>query len=210
MLTINIVSDVVCPWCYVAYKQLEIALDERKLEAQIKWEPFELNPWMPPEGQEVSEHLEMKYGPGASKGGGERMRAIGAELGITFNRKDGMRIVNTLKSHQLLHWAEGFGKQHALKMALLRTYFTDNRDVSDLNVLVEQAGSVGLNEDEARRVASDEAQGIAVRDRTEEFAKRGIMVVPTMIFDGKRVVSGAQGVDAYGRLLDKLMATPPA
>ncbi|MEO1657276.1 MAG: DsbA family oxidoreductase [Pseudomonadota bacterium] len=210
MLTIDIVSDVVCPWCYVAYKQLEQALTERQIEAKISWEPFELNPWMPDEGQEIREHLEMKYGPGAAAGGGERMRSLGEELGITFNRKEGMRIYNTLKAHQLLHWADGFGKQHDLKMALFRTYFTDNRDVSDVDVLVEQATSVGLDADEARRVAHDEAAGLSVRDRTEEFARRGIMVVPTMIFAGKRVVSGAQGADGYGRLLDKVMAAPPA
>ncbi|MEM6746132.1 MAG: DsbA family oxidoreductase [Pseudomonadota bacterium] len=209
MLTIDIVSDVVCPWCYVAFKQLEQALGERQLDATIAWEPFELNPWMPPEGQEIREHLEMKYGPGASSGGGQRMRALGEELGITFNRPEGMRIYNTLKAHQLLHWADGFGKQHALKMALFQTYFADNRDVSDVNVLVEQAAGVGLDPVEARRVALDESAGEAVRERTEAFARRGIMVVPTMIFAGKRVVSGAQGADGYGRLLDRLMAAPP-
>ena len=210
MLTISIISDVVCPWCYVAYKQLEIALAERDLDAEITWEPFELNPWMPSEGQDVREHLEMKYGPGATSGGGERMRALGQDLGITFNRPEGMRIVNTLKAHQLLHWADEFDQQHALKMALFRAYFTDNRNISDTDVLVEIAESVGLDGAAARNVAEDETAGEAVRGRTEEFAQRGIMVVPTMIFAGQRVVSGAQGADGYGRLIDKVTAAPPA
>ncbi|MEO1041417.1 MAG: DsbA family oxidoreductase [Pseudomonadota bacterium] len=210
MLTITIISDVVCPWCYVAYKQLEQALDTRALEAKITWEPFELNPWMPHEGQEIREHLEMKYGPGAASGGGQRMRALGEELGITFNRSDGMRIYNTLKAHQLLHWADGFDKQHDLKMALFKAYFTDNLHIGDVDVLAQAIDRVGLNTAEARRVANDEAAGSAVRERTEEFARRGIMVVPTMIFGEKRVVSGAQGADGYGRILDKLTATTPA
>ncbi|MEM7741610.1 MAG: DsbA family oxidoreductase [Pseudomonadota bacterium] len=210
MLTISIVSDVVCPWCYVAYKQLRQALDARELNAAIVWEPFELNPWMSDQGQEIQEHLAMKYGPGAASGGGERMRALGEELGITFNRPPDMRIYNTLKAHQLLHWADGMGKQHALKMALFHAYFTDNRNISDLSVLTDIAESVGLDAKEATDIANGEAERLAVQDRIEEFARRGIMVVPTMIFNNKRVVSGAQGVDGYGRLLDKLTAATPA
>ena len=125
-LRVDIISDVVCPWCIIGYKQLQRALDSLpgQFEVTLRWHPFELNPDMPAEGQDLREHLAMKYGASPEQGRAARSRlaALGESLGFTFDYFDGMRMVNTFKAHQLLHWAEGQGRQTALKLAPDRVY----------------------------------------------------------------------------------------
>ena len=119
-LRIDIVSDVVCPWCIIGYKQLERALEESGIAARVHWHPFELNPHMADEGENLREHLAAKYGtsPEGSRKARARLTELGAQLGFTFNYADDMRMVNTFRAHQLLHWAEGEGRGHDLQMAL--------------------------------------------------------------------------------------------
>ena len=152
-LKIDIVSDVVCPWCTIGYKRLEKAIDELGVadRVEIEWQPFELNPNMPAEGQNVQEHITEKYGSTLQqqKESQEYMAKQGAELGFTFDYFDEMRMSNTFDAHVLLEYAKDFGKQTELKMQLTKAFFSDRKDVSKKEVLKEALLDVGLNAEEA-------------------------------------------------------------
>ena len=153
-LKIDFVSDVSCPWCIIGLNALEQAADRLKGEValDLHFQPFELNPQMAPEGQDIGEHLQEKYGatPEQSQKNREAIAARGAALGFTFSMDKRSRIYNTFDAHRLLHWAEEKGLQPALKKALFKAYFTDGQDPSNHEVLVRVADEVGL--DVARRV----------------------------------------------------------
>lgn len=209
-LRIDIVSDVVCPWCIVAYRQLAKALEASDTPHEIHWHPFELNPDMPPEGQNLREHIIEKYGstPAQSDANREKITGIGAELGFAFRFSDDMRMHNTFNAHQLLHWAGQHGRQHALEQALFCAHFSDRRDLSDPGVLVDVAVSVGLDRDEADAVLADQRFATAVRDAEHGWLSQGIQAVPAMIFNHRYLVSGAQGIENYSRILEQLASMP--
>ena len=208
IIQVDIVSDVVCPWCIVGFKQLEQALARTGFAANLRWHPFELNPAMPDKGQNLREHLMQKYGISAeaSVTARDRLCDLGAELGITFTYSDDMRMVNTFRAHQLLLWAESQNRQHPLKMALFQAYFTDGLDVSRPDVLTAVAASVGLNAQDARAVLDSASLADQTRAHLQFWVQRGITGVPAMIFAGKYLVSGAQGADAYEQILQRCQA----
>lgn len=205
-LRIDIASDVVCPWCIIGYKQLEAALRETGMQGKVHWHPFELNPQMPEEGEDLQQHLAAKYGstPEDSREVRARLTAMGAELGFKFNYGDDMRIVNTFRAHQLLHWAGTQGREHDLKMALFTACFTHRQNVNDPEVLADAAASVGLDRDQALAVLRDARYADAVRDAERVWAERGIQGVPAMIFNQKYLVTGAQGVENFTSILRQL------
>ncbi len=205
-LRIDIVSDVVCPWCIVGFLQLEQALKDTRTDAEIHWHPFELNPQMAQEGQNLREHLAEKYGttPQGSIEARARLTSIGNELGFTFNFTDDMRMANTFRAHQLLHWAAGKGLQHVLKMNLLATNFTLNRNVNDNDVLADAAAEVGLDRDEALAVLEDGRFAEAVRTQQQFWTSRGIQGVPAMVFNQRHLITGAQGVENYTSIVQQL------
>lgn len=205
-IRIDIVSDVVCPWCAVGYGQLRLALEDTGVVAEIAWRPFELNPDMPPEGQDLGEHIAQKYGssPEDSAKARDRITAMGAELGFTFDYADGMRMVNTFQAHQLIHWAGTHGAAHTMKMALLAAYFTHRRDVSDPEVLAAVAGEIGLDAGEAAAVLADARFAEPVRTEEHFWTSRGIHAVPSMIFQNRYVATGARGIPAYREILTRL------
>lgn len=211
-MRIDIVSDVVCPWCIVGYRQLEQALENSGIAAEIAWHPFELNPQMREEGENLREHLMGKYGISAedSARARNRLASIGEELGFTFRYGEDMRMVNTFRAHQLLHWAETLGRQHDLKLALFAAYFTENRDVSDPQVLVDVAAGIGLDGEEAAAVLADGRYAQAVRAAQSVWLERGVSGVPAMILDGRYMVPGAQGVETYQAILQRLRDRPAA
>ncbi len=198
-LTVDIVSDVVCPWCIVGYKQLEQAMAQTGLVASIRWHPFELNPHMSEDGENLREHLAAKYGttPEQSAAARERLTALGASLGFAFDYGDEMRMVNTFRAHQLLHWAAGQGQQHDLKMQLFSAFFTHRRDVNDPQTLAAEAAEIGLDREEALAVLEDGRFADEVRADEQLWTSRGIQGVPAMIFNRRYLVTGAQGVDNY-------------
>ncbi|MEQ6202682.1 DsbA family oxidoreductase [Sulfitobacter sp. HNIBRBA2951] len=206
-LQIDIVSDVMCPWCIIGFRQLEQALGATGIGAFIRWHPFELNPNMPPEGQNLREHIAEKYGatPEQSAQNRAQLLAIGADLGIDFTYSDSSRIVNTFAAHQLLDWAQEHNLQHPLKMALFNAHFTAGRDVSDTDVLVEVAHSVGLDADQARDVLGSGSHATQTRARQQFWTERGISGVPAMVFEGKYLLTGAQGAENYAQMLHKLV-----
>ncbi len=205
-IRIDIVSDVVCPWCIIGYKQLERALRESGVTAELRWHPFELNPQMSEEGENLREHLAAKYGttPEGSRQARARLTELGAELGFAFNYADDMRMYNTFRAHQLLHWAGTQGRQHALKMALFAAFFTHRRDVNDIEVLAEVAASIGLPKASALAVLTEGRFAEAVREEEAFWTSRGITGVPAMVFDQRYLLVGAQGAETYKRILEKL------
>ncbi len=209
---IDFVSDVACPWCAVGLASLERALDALKDEvrAEIHFQPFELNPQMPREGEDVGEHIARKYGmsPAQLAQNQEAIRQRGAAVGFTFAHQDTRRIYNTFDAHRLLHWAgeQGDGLQHALKRALLGAYFTDGQDVSDHAVLARVAGSVGLDEAEAAAVLASDRHAEAVRRDEQFFLRAGIHSVPAIIIDQQHLISGGQPPEVFEQALRQLAA----
>ena len=209
-LRIDFVSDVACPWCAVGLKSLEQALEklQGEVSAEIHFQPFELNPNMPPGGQDIVEHLAQKYGstPAQLAQNQERLRERGEELGFIFDLQKRTRIYNTFDAHRLLHWAEGQGKQRELKHALLRAYFTDGRDPSDREVLVNVAESVGLNAQEAAAVLDSGQYAQEVREAEQFFQREGIQAVPSVIIDRQYLIQGGQPVEAFEQALRQIAA----
>ncbi|MBT0955834.1 DsbA family oxidoreductase [Alphaproteobacteria bacterium KMM 3653] len=205
-LRIDIISDVMCPWCIVGYRQLAQALDSTGTDHEIHWHPFELNPAMPPEGQDMIEHIAEKYGstPEQSAQNRARLEALGDELDFKFGFADGFRMHNTFNTHQLLHWAEEQGRMHDLKQAFFAAHFTDGRNVSDVNVLADVAAEIGLDRAEALAVLKDQRFADTVREKEAFWQRQGIQGVPAVVFDRQHLVTGAQGVENYTNILHHL------
>ena len=209
-LKIDIVSDVVCPWCTIGYKRLEKAIQELGVADQIdiEWQPFELNPNMPAEGQNLNEHITEKYGSTLEQQNQSKkmMTDAGEELGFKFDYFDDMRMVNTIDAHVLLEYANDFGKQTELKMTLTKAFFSDRKDVSKRDVLRTALLEVGLNADEAlAKLDSDEAR-LEVRNKQGYWKNMGVNSVPTIVFNRKSAVTGAQPVDTFKQVLSELIA----
>lgn len=205
-LRIDIVSDVMCPWCMIGYRQLDTALKATGVDHEIHWHPFELNPDMPPEGQNLREHLMEKYGstPAQSEENRNHITALGADLGVEFRFADHMRMHNTFNTHQLLHWADTQGRKHDLKQALFAAHFTNLRDLSSIEVLADVAAETGLDRAEALAVLQDQRFAPEVREAQKHWRQQGISGVPAMIFERQHLVTGAQGVENYTRILEQL------
>ena len=211
-IKIDFVSDVSCPWCVIGLKSLQTALGRLGdgVDADIHFQPFELNPQMGPQGQDLMEHITQKYGSTQDQvvRNQEAIAARGAQLGFQFDMNKRARIYNTFNAHRLLHWAEieGGGKQAALKEALFKAYFTDGRDPSDAGVLVEVAASVGLDADRARAILASDEYAADVRAREQLYLRNGIHAVPAVILNDKYLVQGGQPVEAFERALAQVAA----
>ena len=205
-LRIDIVSDVVCPWCIVGYRQLAQAAKATGIAVDVHWHPFELNPNMPAEGQNLTEHIMEKYGSSAeeSKANRDRLMAIGQELDFTFAFDDSTRMHNTFNTHQLLHWATALGRCDDLKQAFFAAHFTEGRDLSDDTVLVDIAAEAGFDREEATALLADQRFADAVRNEEQFWVQQGISGVPAMVFQQKHLVTGAQGVENYTSILMQL------
>lgn len=208
-LRIDIISDVVCPWCIVGYRQLAQALEATGTPHEIHWHPFELNPDMPAEGQNLGEHIAEKYGSTRAQSLESRARLtdLGAGLGFEFNFTDDMRMHNTFNAHQLIHWADSLNLGNELELALFSAHFTDRRDLSSIDVLVDIAQGIGLDAAEARAVLEDQRFAADVRQKESFWVQQGIRGVPAVVFDRKHLVTGAQGTDTYASILTQLTGT---
>lgn len=205
-LRIDIVSDVVCPWCVVGYRQLEKALAVTGVPHEIHWHPFELNPSMPAEGQNLVEHVAEKYGSTKEQSQESRknITKAGAEVGFEFNFADDMRMYNTFNVHQLLHWAGEQGREHDVKQALFAAHFTDGKNLSDNSVLADVAAEVGLDRSEAFVILEDQRFADAVRAAEKMWIDADIRGVPAVVFNRRHLVSGAQGVENFTSILKQL------
>lgn len=211
-MKIDFVSDVSCPWCIIGLRGLEEALARTGdlIDAHITFQPFELNPNMPPEGQNIVEHITQKYGstPAQSASNREAIRARAAELGFTMAMSDQSRIYNTFDAHRLLHWAESEGRQAALKHALFEAYFTNGQAPSDHDVLVAAAESAGLDAEAARAVLSSGRYADEVRKAEQLWQSRGVSAVPAVIIDDRYLISGGQPADTFEQALRQIAAEP--
>ena len=197
-LQIDIVSDVMCPWCIVGYKRLQQALSTfTAIDVQITWHPFELNPDMGKDGQHLGEHLAEKYGstPQQSQQNRANLTAIGKTLDIAFNFTDQSRIYNTFNAHQLLQWAKSFNKQTALKLALFEAYFQQQQNIADNEVLLNVVETVGLDSELAKTVLASQQYANTVRAEQSLWQGRGISAVPAIVFNQQYLISGAQSAE---------------
>ena len=209
-LKIDFVSDVSCPWCIIGLKALEQAADRVKdvVSVDLHFQPFELNPQMGPEGQDIGEHLHEKYGatPEQSQKNRDAIAARGAELGFTFGMGKRSRIYNTFDAHRLLHWAQEQGLQLPLKHALFTAYFTDGENPSDHEMLVRVAGRVGLDMEEARAVLASGRYADEVREQEQLYLQNGIHSVPAVIINDRHLIQGGQPVEVFEQALRQIAA----
>jgi len=211
-MKIDFVSDVSCPWCVVGLHALEQALERVRdtVSAELHVQPFELNPQMPPAGQDIIEHLQQKYGSTVEQlaSNSETIHARGAELGFEFRMETRKRVYNTFDAHRLLHWAELDGRGVALKHALFRAYFTDGENPSDHDTLVRLAVEVGLDGDRARSLLASDTYASDVRIVERYFQEHGIHAVPAVIINDRHLISGGQAVETYEGALRQLANSP--
>lgn len=209
-LRIDFVSDVVCPWCAIGLASLDQALQRLggEVQADIHFQPFELNPQMPPEGESIAEHLQRKYGLTDAQlaENQERIRQRGAELGFVFDFNARSRTYNTFDAHRLLHWAGIEGRQSDLKHALLRAYFSEGKNVGDRDTLVAIAAGVGLDTERARMVLASNEYADDVRAAEQFFMRSGINSVPAIIIDRKHLISGGQPPEVFEQALRQIAA----
>ena len=212
-LRIDFVSDVVCPWCAIGLVSLERALQRTQgaVAAELHFQPFELNPQLPAEGEGIGEHLQRKYGmdPAQLADNQERIRARGAALGFVFDFNARSRIWNTFDAHRLLHWAGIEGGQRALKHALLQAYFSEGRNVSDHATLVDIASDAGFDAERAQAILASNEYAAEVREAERFFTRNGINGVPAVIIERKHLVSGGQPVEVFERALREIAAGLP-
>jgi predicted DsbA family dithiol-disulfide isomerase len=213
-LKIDFVSDVSCPWCAIGLASLERALErlQPEVKAQLHFPPFELNPSMPKGGQDITEHLTQKYRstPEQQAAAREAIRERGAGVGFEFRKEGRGRIYNTFDAHRLLHWAEleGAERQHALKKALFKAYFTDGRSPEEHEVLVQAATEAGLDADRAREILASDEYESEVRHREGYYMEHGIHAVPAVIIDDRHLIQGGQPPEVFEQALRQLAAQP--
>jgi predicted DsbA family dithiol-disulfide isomerase len=207
-IKIDIISDVVCPWCAIGYKRLSVAISELKLEDQVEvsWHPFELNPEMPREGENADKYLMNKYDLSEEKLKLTRnnVTELGKETGFKFDYFKEMKKVNTFNAHILLAYAKEFNKQTELKVRLQNAYFGERKDVSNREVLEEELKAVGLNAKEAMKRLDDPKAIKAVEDEEKFWRDQGVYAIPTMIFDNKIAQMGANETETYKEILLEL------
>ncbi|WP_295470997.1 DsbA family oxidoreductase [uncultured Pseudomonas sp.] len=211
-LKIDFVSDVSCPWCVIGLRALEQALAELGCEvhAQLHFQPFELNPRMAAEGQDIKEHIAEKYGstPAQIEAIHQTIRSRGAELGFDFAQGE-RRIYNTFDAHRLLHWAELEGRQHALKNLLFQAYFSDLRNPSDIDTLAELAERAGLDRHRAEQILASDEFAAEVREAEQLWVGRGVSSVPTIVFNDQYGISGGQPVEVFVDAIRQILAKSP-
>lgn len=207
-LRIDFVSDIVCPWCAIGLAALEQALARlpENVDVEFHVRPFELNPQMAAEGEDIADHLTRKYGmsPEQLTAARANLQARGAEVGVAFG--DRLRTWNTFDAHRLLHWAGLEGRQLALKHALLQAYHGDAANVADHAVLAQIAASVGLDAGRAATILASDTYAAAVRNDAQRFIRSGIRSVPAIIIDQQHLISGGQPVAVFERALQDIVA----
>ncbi len=207
-MRIDFVSDVSCPWCAIGLKSLDKALQNVRDEITVDmhFQPFELNPGMAPEGQDIAEHITEKYGstPEQQAQSREMIRQRGEAVGFTFEMGKRGRIYNTFDAHRLLHWAEGQGQQRALKEKLFEAYFTKGESPASHEVLLRVAGEVGLDVEAARQVLESTAYADEVRQLEYYWQRAGIRSVPAIVINQRHLISGGQPPEVFEQALRQI------
>lgn len=208
MTRLDIISDPICPWCYIGHARLMRALETRPdHDFQIEWHPFQLNPDMPPEGMDRRDYLETKFG--GKKGAIDFYDNIvkAAEdsgLNVNFDKID--RTPNTIDAHRVIHWAGVEGKQTPFVSALFKAFFQDGKDISKHDVLKDVAASVTIDPDMIGKLLAQDVDKEGIRARDKNAREKGVSGVPCFIVAGQYVVQGAQPPEMWTKVIDEVMA----
>jgi predicted DsbA family dithiol-disulfide isomerase len=206
-MIIDIVSDPICPWCYIGKRRLERALAQAQIaDLQVGWRPFQLNPDMPLEGMDRQEYLRLKFG---DRGGGntyEAVKSAGLGEGIAFNFDGMKRTPNTLLAHRLIRYAANENRQDEMVEALFRIYFIENQDIGAIETLVQLAAALGMNAERTRSYLAGDENLDVIKSEDEMARRMGVTGVPCFIFDRKYAVVGAQPPEAFLELYERLRA----
>lgn len=204
---IDVVSDTVCPWCYIGKKRFDAALAERPdLELEVRWRPFQLDPTIPAEGVDRREYLEKKFGKNRSHEVGNAIREAGEDAGISFAFDAIEKTPNTFDSHRLIRWSASAGCQDQMVNILFRRYFEDGDDIGDRKVLVDAAKEAGMDDELVAYLLLHDKDSELVMQEANQAREMGISGVPTFLFEGKYAVTGAQETEGYLRAIDKVHA----
>lgn len=205
MIKLDIISDVVCPWCYIGKSYLDRALEQRADHPfAIAWHPFQLNPDMPKGGMDRREYLELKFGgrDGAVKAYAPLVEHA-ARAGVVLNHDRITRTPNSLDAHRLIHWAGVEGRQTPMVSALFRAYWTQGRDIGDHGVLADIAGETGLDRAVIARLLAGDGDSAEIAARDAHSRSRGVLGVPTFIIDDRYAVQGAQPTENWLKIIDE-------
>lgn len=207
-MQIDIISDIICPWCYIGKRRLETALAQRPdLDATVVWHPFQLNPDTPVEGLSREEYMRAKFGEkDYPKGFGDSIRAAGKSVDIDFGFERMARVPNTVRSHRLIHWAGQAGLQNEVVDILFRLYFLEERDIGDPEVLIEVAVAAGMDGDTVRAKLEGDDDDEMIRSQDEYVRRMGVSGVPTFIINRKYALQGAQEPETILQVFDKTEA----
>ncbi|AHI28322.1 DsbA family oxidoreductase [Marinobacter similis] len=211
-LQIDIVSDIACPWCAIGYARLEKAMAALKddMDIQVEWHAFELNPDPSGDGEPILPALARKYGRSEDemRANQAQMMEIAKDLGLNFEKLQERYTRNTFDGHRLVKWAGEQGKQTEMKMALFEAYFGRAENVTDTEVLVTCATSVGLDAEEARTVLSSDRYADSVREDEARYQQAGVSAVPAYVVNQKYLISGAQEPDTLIDALREIAQEP--
>ena len=204
---IDVVSDTVCPWCYIGKKRFDTARTERPdIEMEVRWRPFQLDPTIPPEGVDRREYLAAKFGKNRSREVGDAIREAGEDAGISFAFDKIDRSPNTFDSHRLIRWSASARCQNEIVDILFRRYFEDGEDIGDRKVLVDAAQEAGMDHELVAYLLLHNKDAELVAKEANQAREMGISGVPTFLFQGAYAVMGAQEVTGYLRAIDKVQA----
>ena len=210
-ISVDIVSDIVCPWCWVGVKLFEKAAKQSGKNISLSWRPYMLDPAVPEGGVPYPEYMKQKFGNRPSdrfKKMRTHLEKIGPTLGINFKFDDIPMRPNTLNAHRLLKWAQGQDKGDAASQALFQAFFTDSKDVGDKEVLTEVGKKIGMDAQVISDLLSQEDDKNAVREEILFFRNLGVNAVPTFIYNGQFAVQGAQSVEAHLKAIEKAVQNP--
>ncbi|MEI7530935.1 MAG: DsbA family oxidoreductase [Betaproteobacteria bacterium] len=210
-IRIDFVSDVACPWCAVGFGFLEQALENLKdeVKVEIHFQPFELNPSMPPGGEETIPYLMKKYG--SEEAGIRKTQAHLVERAkqaqFEFNSNYRPKVYNTFNCHRLIYWAGTLGveKQYAMKKECLKAYFTRNENVDDRSVLLQAVKNIGLDVIRAKEILESDEYTVQVRQEQEHFQKLGINAVPSVIIENQYLVQGGQPAEVFEKTIREVL-----
>lgn len=210
ILDIDVISDVMCPWCFIGKRRLDKAVAGRPgMPVDIRWRPFQLDPTIPPEGMDRQDYLDRKFGPDKAGTVYDQIRAAGAEEGIEFNFDAIGKAPNTLDAHRLIRWAATAGVQGAVVEELFSGYFVEGADLTDTGYLAEAAEAAGMEREIVARLLAGDADRALVEEEIALAQRMGVQGVPCFIFGGKYVVMGAQGPDVLGAAIDRAVQEAP-
>ena len=206
-LKIDIVSDIVCPWCVIGFQNLKAAMDElqSELKFEIFWKPYELHPEIPQEGYDKKLYMQQKFGSSNTRSPYEEITKVGESVGFEFNFSKTKRIPNTFMAHRLLWKAEQCNLQNELSEALFKAYFTDGLDIGSKEILSNISHSVGMNRENTISFLESKEGGQEVADLEMDFIERSIGAVPTYFINDKYIIQGGQEPETFVSFLRKII-----